>query len=217
MASEVDICNVALGHLGDAGTIASLYPPEGSAQAEHCSRYYPMARDEILTAHTWGFATRRVPLAQLATPSPGWGFSYSFPRDAMTVLAVCAPGEPDPGIGDLPANPHPYVTESTDSGSRVVYCNVPEAVMHGIFRVTSTERFTPLFISALTWHLASKLAGPVIKGSEGAAESRRCAQMAQAYLDQAKAHDSSQRKVKPAYTPPWIAARGASVGNPWGR
>ena len=60
MASEVDICNLALSHLGDTATIASLDPPEGSAQAEHCARFYPIARDSLLEMHAWGFATSRA-------------------------------------------------------------------------------------------------------------------------------------------------------------
>ena len=58
MASEVDICNLALGHLGDNATVSSISPPEGSAQAEHCARFYPIARDALLEMHNWNFAMR---------------------------------------------------------------------------------------------------------------------------------------------------------------
>ena len=43
MATEVDICNLALAHLGDDATIATIKPPEGSAQAEKAARFYPIA------------------------------------------------------------------------------------------------------------------------------------------------------------------------------
>ena len=69
MASEVDICNLALAHLGDSATVASINPPEGSAQAEMCQRFYPIARDSLLEMHNWGFATRRKALAQLNNTS----------------------------------------------------------------------------------------------------------------------------------------------------
>ena len=39
-----------LGHIGDAATVSSINPPEGSAQAEHCARFYPIARDALLAA-----------------------------------------------------------------------------------------------------------------------------------------------------------------------
>ena len=63
MASEVEICNLALSHLGDTATVASSDPPEGSAQAEHCARFYPIARDALLEMQNWKFATRRATLA----------------------------------------------------------------------------------------------------------------------------------------------------------
>jgi hypothetical protein len=67
VASEVDICNLALGHIGDSATVSSINPPEGSAQAEHCSRFYPIARDSLLEMHNWGFATKRTNLALLSS------------------------------------------------------------------------------------------------------------------------------------------------------
>ena len=51
MASVVDICNQALSHLGDSATVASIDPPEGSAQAEHCARFYPAALAALLEMH----------------------------------------------------------------------------------------------------------------------------------------------------------------------
>ena len=63
MASEVEICNLALAHLGDEATVASIDPPEGSAQAEHCQRFYPVSRNSLLEMHDWAFATKRATLA----------------------------------------------------------------------------------------------------------------------------------------------------------
>ena len=65
MASVVDICNLALAHLGDDATISSIDPPEGSAQAEHCKRFYTSARDTLLQLHPWNFASKRIALAEL--------------------------------------------------------------------------------------------------------------------------------------------------------
>ena len=60
MSSEIDICNLALARLGDDATVASIDPPEGSAQAEQCARFYSIARDTMLEMHDWRFATKRV-------------------------------------------------------------------------------------------------------------------------------------------------------------
>ena len=95
MASEVDICNLALGHLGDAATVSSLNPPEGSAQAEHCARFYPIARDSLLELHAWNFSTTRVALASLGSDWPEWQYCYACPTDAVNLLAVLGPSVSD--------------------------------------------------------------------------------------------------------------------------
>lgn len=208
MASEVEIANVALGHLGDTATVASLDPPEGSAQAEHCARFYPMARDALLSMHSWGFATRRAYLAQLGTAPVGWNFSYARPTDALDILAILAPGEGEMGSSAISGPAHPYVCESTGDGTQTIYCNVENASVRFIARVRDTTRFPPLFTTALTWQLASMLAGPILKGDAGMAEAKRCAQMAQAFLSEARVRDANERHTQPRHTPGWISARG---------
>lgn len=89
MASEVDIANIALSHLGDDATVASLDPPEGSAQAEHCARFYPVARDSLLESHNWAFSTQRIAMAEIANPPPSpWRHVYQAPSDVINMLAV---------------------------------------------------------------------------------------------------------------------------------
>lgn len=63
MASEVEISNLALSRIGDSATVSSINPPEGSAQAEHCQRFYPIARNSLLEMHAWSFCDRRIQLA----------------------------------------------------------------------------------------------------------------------------------------------------------
>lgn len=208
MASEVDLCNVALGHLGDAATVSSISPPEGSAQAEHCARFYPIARDALLATHAWGFATRRATPAQHNANVPGWQFSYAQPNNTVNILAVLGPDDPDPMAGRIEATGHPYVCESNSTGTPTIYCNVPKAVIHYIHRETNPDRFPALFATALTWQLASMLAGPLIKGESGMNEAKRCSAMAEVYIGQAWAADSNQRRVDIVHTPAWIAARG---------
>jgi hypothetical protein len=95
--SEVTICNLALSHLGDTAEVTSIKPPDASVQAQLCARFYPMARNALLEMANWGFATRRVTLAEVANPtldpddscSRGtWRFAYGLPADAVNVLAV---------------------------------------------------------------------------------------------------------------------------------
>ena len=213
MASEIDVCNLALSHLVDTATIASLDPPEGSAQAEHCARFYPIARDSMLEMHAWGFATRRARLALLASGWPEWNYAYAQPADALNIIAILPPSSSDDystGIPDSaggPYVPQPFSCEINEAGASVIYSDQADAVLRYSSTVSDPTRFSPLFTMALSWHLASMLAGPIIKGDAGAAEAKRCAAMMQAYLSKAVESDSSQRRIKPEHVVSWMAGR----------
>lgn len=208
MASEVDICNFALAHLGDDATVASINPPEGSAQAEHCARFYPAARDTLLEMHTWGFATHRVSLALMGGGQPEWIYAYAQPANAVRIITVIAPDATTGGGG----RPQPFSCEVNTAGIDVILTDQVNAMARYIALVTDTTRFSPLFVTTLSWHLASMLAGPLIKGEAGAAESRRCSATARSYLAEARNSDASQRKVDPDMLCPgtsvvWIGGR----------
>jgi hypothetical protein len=227
MASVVDIANLALAHLGDEATIASLYPPEGSAQAEHAARFYPIARDSLLELHPWNFGSKRVKLVKLATnESTEWTYCYMLPTDVLSVVAVMPPDATDDYSAHIPQNtafgfntditdtavasayvPQPFQVEVTQDGSRVIRTDQDEAHIRYNAFITDPTTFSPLFVTTLSWHLASMLAGPVLKGDAGAAESKRCAQMAAVFLSQAKISDTEQRKANPRHIVSWMVGR----------
>lgn len=225
MASDVDICNNALGLLGDPGTIVSISPASGSAEAVHCARFYPIARDSLINMHSWGFATKRVNLALLAdTPPSSWQYVYQSPADVLNYLAVFDPNASDdysssyPQAGSLNASaayssmvgvytPQQFAVELDANGVSVIYTNQQNAILKYSARVTDTSLFDPLFSEALTWLLAAKLAGPLIKGSEGRAASRECLQEFKGFLAMARESDSNSHRQHVAPSTDWIVNR----------
>jgi hypothetical protein len=203
MSSEVDIANLALSHLGDTATVASLDPPEGSAQAEHCARFYPIARDSLLQAYNWGFASKRATMANLASGWSQWDFAYVKPSDALSIRAVVAPDSTNEDAESL----QPFVLEVDANDNDVIYSDQEFAVVLYTRRVVDTAKYSPMFVMALSWHLASMLAGPLIKGDAGAAMAQRCAQQMGAWLSKAIESDANQRRIAPAHTVSWMAAR----------
>lgn len=213
MASEVDICNLALSHIGDRANIASINPPEGSAQAQHCARFYPIARDEMLELMRPSFATKRVAMADVSlvvTKPSQWQFVYQYPENCIRLLGVYDPNriydENDSGavceIGD------------DEDGMKVVYTNVEGAVARFITRVTNTTRYTPLFTQALSRLLASYLAGPIVKGNAGVQLADAQRKLAMGFLDAATASDANQdnrREIRDdvRHSAPWIRERGS--------
>lgn len=184
MSSEIDICNLALANIGDEAQVSAINPPDGSVQAAHCARFYPICRDALLEMHTWRFAVFREDLALLAvTPPYGWAYAYGLPNDCLVPMAVLAPGDESNSsldwlIGQDTAqltllkghpdnNQQRFVVESQSDGSLVLYTNIENAILVFIKRVTDTSKYGPLFVLALARLLSSKLAGPIIKGDEG--------------------------------------------------
>ena len=80
MSNEVDICNLALSHLGDVANISSIDPPENSVQAMHCARFYPIARNALLEMANWSFAMRRIALTPLSVTNDQWQYVYAKPN-----------------------------------------------------------------------------------------------------------------------------------------
>ena len=223
MASAIDICNLALGHLGDTATVSSIDPPEGSAQAEHCARFYPIARDSLLEMHLWNFSVRRVALAQVTNNWTEWTYAYMVPADVNNIIAVLAPDAPNdystfvspidgvpfyaPTVAAAMYTPQQYTVESMADGTSILYANQSNAVLRYTSFITDTTKFSPLFIVTLSWHLASMLAGPLIKGDAGAAEAKRCQGMMTSYLTEAQMSDSNQRNIKPEHVVNWMSGR----------
>jgi hypothetical protein len=224
MASEVDIVNVALGHLGDKANVSSISPPDQSAQAGHAARFYPMARDELQEMHPWGFCTRRAVLALDANDPPAsWQFAYIGPAGVLNYLAVRDVNATDDWAGEVPmANtlngvsfsartsvytPQAFVVETDALGQDVIYTNQQDAVLQYTTRITDTTKFSPLFTATLGYLLASKMAGPIIKGTEGRAVAGEMFKMAMSFLGRAATSDANQRRVAITQSVPWMANR----------
>ncbi len=221
MASDVDICNLALAQLGDAAAVQSISPPDQSAQAAHCARFYPIARDALLEMHTWGFATERVALAQVANPFSTWAYAYAAPSNAINYLAVLAPDAQDDysvglqmagttpyslqtGVGIY--TPQPFQVESID-GDEVILTNQANAILRYTHSVSNTAEFSPLFVQGLATLLASHLAGPVLKGAEGRAASAQKLQEFFKWKELAIESDANQRRVLPLQGASWMVNR----------
>jgi hypothetical protein len=203
MSSEVEICNLALSHLGDSATVASINPPEGSAQAEHCQRWYPIARNSLLEMHDWGFATTRTQLAELANTWPQWQHAYARPSDCLKVLAIL----PSTGQCSSDQDGRPFVSESADNGNQIILTNQANAVARYTRMVTDTSKFSPLFTDVLGWYLSTYLAGPVLKGESAVKISRANMQIVLEMLGQAKLSDAAQQRQQITHAVPWLAGR----------
>ncbi len=225
MASVVDICNQALSHLGDSATVASIDPPEGSAQAEHCARFYAMALNALLEMHPWAFSTKRSTLAQVANPSTTWTYCYALPSNTINLLSVLSPDAVDDYSSSMQSSaqaydnsyarntvggaytPQDFSSEIDEAGNDIILTNQAGAVLRHTVLVTDTTKFSPLFVECLGWLLASKLAGPVLKGEVGMSAAQACTKTFLYWFSKAIDSDASQRKSTPRHQVGWMNAR----------
>lgn len=141
MTTEVDICNGALGFLGQ-GQITSL--TDGDTKASTCAQRYPVARDSVLQMHPWNFAIKRAQRsADTAAPVYGFANAFSLPADCLQVLDL-----EDAGLGEDWRVENGKILADLGSPLRFRY----------IARITDPVRFSPLFRDALELYLASQMA-----------------------------------------------------------
>lgn len=219
MASEVDICNLALARIGEGANVTAIKPPDGSAEAAYCARFLPLARNALLEMHPWSWAQRRASLADLSaavTVPPTWRYAYAVPSNCVRILSI---RDPNASYDEVGAD---YQTEIGDdvSSSRVVYANVVAPVMHYVDLVTDPTRFSPLFTMALTYELASMLAGVLIKGADGMSKAREMIVLRDITLEQAKTADANQSRATQLRTDTrhpatWVETRGTVGDDDW--
>ena len=211
MSSEVDICNLALSHLGDEAGVITITPPDGTIQSAHCARFYPIARGVLLEMHPWTFATKRATLAAVENPvEDDWSYAYALPSTCIRPLASLYPGVPARMLSnESDADSHPYLVEADSDGDLVLYTNIETAALRYIDLVTDTAKYTPLFVSALARLLASYLAGPIIKGVDGMRVQKAQLEIFEAEFRKAAASNANvgKRETYQTQMPSWLAGR----------
>lgn len=137
MASVVEICNLALSHIGDV-FIESL--TENTKEARRCRLGYDPARRALLRGFNWNFARARAELAALtAAPAFGYDAAFQTPVDCLRVLQV---------VDDPEWSVEGRQILATGDTLQIVYTA----------DVEDPTRFDPLFVRALSLQLASDIA-----------------------------------------------------------
>lgn len=203
MSSVIDICNLALSHIGQAADVSTIDPPENSIAAEYCARFYPMARDTLLESHAWDFALRREPLAMLKHDSKQWRFCYAVPAECLKILNIL----PETAVNDTACLSVNHARETTADGHMIIWSDTGNAIARYIKRVDNSHLFTPSFTTALSWKLAAMLAGAIIKSDTGAQYAAMCEAQVHSLIAQAKNNDAQQFSQQIKFTPAAILAR----------
>lgn len=138
-STPVDICNLALGRLGET-PIASIEDPE-SPKAEVMARWYDQVRRETLREYVWNFCQGYRVLTRAGTGNANYDDKYDLPVDCVRVNAV----------GDDRLNP---ITDF-DIFERELHCSNGTSVPVWFNKdITTVSKMDPLFIKVFSIRLA---------------------------------------------------------------
>ena len=164
MPSEVSICNIALDHIGKA-QISALN--EASAEAQVCSRHYPLARDAVLTKYNYRFLRGLQALAQLAVNdrSSAWAYAYAVPPNVLRVRHVmpqieasASLSDPYGASGDMIEARVPYELEGGN-----LYCDIEAAVLEYSRADVDATAYAQPVADAIATELAARIAMPLTR------------------------------------------------------
>ena len=149
--SALVLCSRALLRIG-AQPIASF--EEGTAEAEVAASLYPAARDALLAAHPWSFATGQMVLPRLLdVPVADMAYAFQLPPRCLRVLSA-GTGRRGRGLD--------YRLQE-----RRLHADAPSVTLTYIFRPDESA-FPPHFAQALVSRLTAEFCIPLTESSSRA-------------------------------------------------
>ena len=190
--SVVSLCNKALLAIG-AATISDL--KEGSKESLVAGQFYALALDTVLSGHAWPFASKRQRLALKTANLSTMRFCYGLPFDCLLARELVKP------FPDM--KPIPFET-GNQGDERVLYTDLPGAVLLYTARIVDPALFSPGFCAALSAKLAAMFAIPITQNANLAQMNERAFQTA---LAEAETEASQESEKKPRREAEWMRAR----------
>lgn len=199
VTTEAQLCNLALGFVGQRQMITSL--TEASEEAQLCAVYYATARDMVLSSRAWRFATRRSVLALSTEERTNWEYVYAVPALMMEPHEIASSMRPTPSIDAR----IPFDIELNDAGTaRLILTDEPDAELIYSAQVNQVGLYSPPFVLAVAWQLAVFLANSLpVKPQLG----QWCQQQADKHQALAAVHDLNTAVPSPAANAETIRTR----------
>lgn len=145
--SDVDICNLALGHLEIGRELTSINPPDTEIpESVACAKWYDQARRHVLNSHPWACALKRVSqTADGVAPAYGWETRYLLPSDYIRLATI---GETE----DID-----HTRYDVEDG--YILCNEGSPLKYKyVYDLTDVTQMDPLLVTAISYKLAEFMA-----------------------------------------------------------
>jgi hypothetical protein len=194
----IKICNMALSHIGQSKTIASL--DEVNPGAQQCKLLFDLSRDAVLRAHPWNFAEKIEALVLISGESIlGWDYLYQKPAKCLNALAVLNAStltEPRPQKFKAVMSPLTNV--------QAIACNLEGAYLKYTKQVEDPAVWDSMFADLVSWHLAAALAVPITGKNELALS---CMQMFASKQPEAMRMNAGESQNTPEQSSEYVNSR----------
>ena len=146
ITSKVQICNMALGHLGNRNTVSDIDTPTTEVESTF-SLWYDISRQTFLKMTMPNFCIARKRVAQVSgTPPYPFKYMYEYSKDCLKIQ----------GIGKVEEKQNNYTVENNKIYTDVLYSDgMPIRYIKDIIDVTA---MSPEFIMGFSWFLAGNVA-----------------------------------------------------------
>lgn len=158
MASNTEIANMALSHIGVGKEISDL-DNEKSEEANAIRAFYNTALEFIQSDFPWPFLTKSALLALVSQdPTDEWAYAYRYPSDAFKIRRIFSPLRNDNRQSRVPYKIY------QDGTGKLIYTDCEDARIEYSFKLTEEEKFPADFSLAFSYLLASYVAPRLTKG-----------------------------------------------------
>lgn len=148
VTSKVDICNMALGHLGNRNSVANIDTPKSDKEITF-ALWYDITRQNLLKTLMPNFALNRLIVSAVAVPAGyvnAYSFAYEYPHRCLRLL----------GINNIDCVNNPPTVENG-----IIFLNEEYATglpIRFVDDITDVTSMTSDFIMALSVELAERVA-----------------------------------------------------------
>lgn len=205
-ASDTEIANLALLHLGHTVEIGSLATTRTEA-AYVMRRLYDTVRRATLRDHAWPFAHKVGALGLVSTygvdashPTSEWKFVYRMPSDSVRFIKIQS------GIRNDTRQSEIKFKVSRDASGWVIFTDAEDAIGEWTIDIESVEMYPDDFVLAFSLRLAA-YAAPKICGEDPFRMGERSMNLYMKEIDMARANGMNEMVREEEPEPEAIRAR----------
>jgi hypothetical protein len=205
--APTDVCNMALGSIGET-TLLTNYATDRGPAAAVCRTWWDSLVDIACSAYPWLFATDQAGLVQrVGVSRSGWDYVYDLPLICLRPLAVLVGGDRLAALSVASRTPFEIFPRGIGQVN-VLACNVPPTdspILEYVARVTNVPAWPMDFVEGVAFLLAAKLALALPKDAALAAAMAKAgyAGLAQTYRRELAGQEPGPEPLTPS-----LAARG---------